>query len=40
LIILIKDKHDQIARGGKREKPSSVIITLFNTPTTVKEIHK
>lgn len=36
----IKDKHDQIKRGGKRDKPSSVIVTLFNAPTTVKEIHK
>lgn len=36
----IKDKHDQIRRGGKRDKSSSVIVTLFNSPTTVKEIHK
>ena len=36
----IKDKHDQIKRGGKRDKPSSVIVTLFNAPTTVKEIHQ
>ncbi len=35
----IKDKHDQINRGGKKDKSSSVIVTLFNTPTTVKEIH-
>ncbi len=36
----IKDKHEQINRGGKRDKPSSVIVTLFNAPTTIKEIHK
>lgn len=36
----IKDKHDQIKRGGKRDKSSSVVVTLFNSPVTVKEIHK
>jgi len=36
----IKEKHDQINRGGKREKPSSVIVTLFSEPKTVKEIHR
>lgn len=36
----IMDKHKQIERGGKSGKPSSVIVTLFNAPTTVKEIHK
>lgn len=36
----IEHKHDQINKGGKREKSSSVIVTLFKTPTTVKEIHK
>lgn len=36
----IKEKHDQIKKGGKKEKSSSVIVTLFKTPTTVKEIHK
>jgi hypothetical protein len=36
----IKDKHAQINRGGKRDKPSSVIVTLFNEPITVKEIHR
>lgn len=35
----IKDKHDQIKRGGKRTEPSSVIVTLFSEPKTVKEIH-
>lgn len=36
----IKDKHEQIKRGGKKDKTSSVVVTLFNAPTTVKEIHK
>jgi hypothetical protein len=36
----IKDKHKQISRGGKKDKVSSVIVTLFKTPTAVKEIHK
>lgn len=35
----IKDKHQQISKGGKRNEPSSVIVTLFSIPTTVKEIH-
>lgn len=36
----IKEKHEQIKRGSKNSKTSSVIITLFNAPITVKEIHK
>lgn len=36
----IKSKHDQINRGGKGDKASSVIVTLFSQPKTVKEIHK
>lgn len=36
----IKDKHEQINRGGKRNESSSVIVTLFSQPKTVKEIHK
>lgn len=36
----IKDKHEQINRGGKRNEPSSVIVTLFSQPKIVKEIHK
>ena len=36
----IKDKHKQIDRGGKRNESSSVIVTLFSQPKTVKEIHK
>ncbi len=36
----IKEKHDQINRGGKREESSSVIVTLFSEPKTVKEIHR
>ncbi len=36
----IKDKHEQIKRGGKKDKSSSVIVTLFKAPTTVKDTHK
>lgn len=36
----VKKKHEQIKKGGKRDKPSSVIVTLFREPKTVKEIHK
>ena len=36
----IKDKHEQIERGGKRNESSSIIVTLFSQPKTVKEIHK
>jgi hypothetical protein len=36
----IKEKHDQIQRGGKSDKASSVIVTLFSEPSTIKEIHK
>jgi len=36
----IKDKHQQINRGGKRNESSSVIVTLFSQPKTIKEIHK
>lgn len=36
----IKDKHEQINRGGKRNESSSVIVTLFSELKTVKEIHK
>jgi len=36
----IKVKHEQVKRGRKKDKPSSVIVTLFKTPTIVKEIHK
>lgn len=36
----IKDKHEQIDRGGKRNESSSVIVSLFSQPKTVKEIHK
>jgi hypothetical protein len=35
----IKDKHKQIVEGGK-ENESSVIVTLFSEPKTVKEIHR
>lgn len=36
----IKDKHNQINRGGKRDQSSSVIVTLFSQPKIVKETHK
>lgn len=36
----IKEKHNQISRGSKREQQSSVIVTLFSEPKTVKEIHR
>ena len=35
----LKDKHAQINRGKKRNEPSSVIVTLFSEPKTIKEIH-
>lgn len=35
----IKIKHDQINKGLKRNENSSVIVTLFSQPKTVKEIH-
>jgi len=40
LIGRIKQKHAQIDAGGKKEKPSSVIVTQFKEPKTVKEKHK
>lgn len=36
----IKGKHNQISRGNKNENNSSVIVTLFSKPITVKEIHQ
>ena len=36
----IKNKHNQINKGGKSDEASSVIVTLFKEPRTVKEIHK
>lgn len=35
----IKIKHDQIRKGKKKDKPSSVIVTLFSQPQIVREIH-
>lgn len=35
----IQVKHAQIKKGGKRDMPSSVIVTLFSTPESVKENH-
>ncbi|MDF2931538.1 MAG: hypothetical protein K0R36_869 [Chryseobacterium sp.] len=40
LINRIKSKHNQINKGSKNNKASSVIVTLFAKPTTVKEIHQ
>lgn len=36
----IKDKHNQINRGSRNNLSSSVIVTLFSQPKTVKEVHK
>lgn len=36
----INIKHKQIDEGGMRDKSSSVIVTLFSQPKTVKETHK
>lgn len=36
----IKVKHEQIKKGGKRNQTSSVIVTLFSGPKTIKEVHK
>ena len=36
----IKIKHAQIIRGGKNDKPSSVVVSLFSQPKTVRETHK
>jgi len=35
----IKDKHEQIKKGGIKTSSSSVIVTLFSEPKTIKEIH-
>ncbi|MEF9477352.1 hypothetical protein OWR28_06105 [Chryseobacterium sp. 1B4] len=40
LVNRIKKKHEQINRGSKKDQASSVVVTLFAKPTTVKEIHK
>ncbi len=36
----IKQKHQQINRGHKKDQPASVVVTLFSQPMTVKETHK
>jgi hypothetical protein len=36
----LKEKHSQIERGGKRNESSSVIVSLFSEPISVKETHK
>ncbi len=35
----IQIKHDQIKKGRKKDKSSSVIVTLFSEPQTVRETH-
>lgn len=35
----IKIKHEQIKKGRKKDRSSSVIVTLFSEPKTVREIH-
>jgi hypothetical protein len=36
----IKRKHEQLDKGGMRGKTSSVVVTLFSQPKTVKQIHR
>ena len=36
----VKTKHDQIKRGSRSDEKSSVIVTLFSQPKTVKETHQ
>lgn len=36
----IKDKHNQISKGNKSGESSSIIVTLFSKPKTVKEFHQ
>lgn len=36
----IKVKHQQIKKGRKKDKSSSVVVTLFSEPKAVREIHK
>lgn len=40
LVGRIKKKHKQIEKGEKSDQVSSIIVTLFNQPKTVKETHK
>ncbi len=35
----INEKHEQIKKGKKCNEPSSVVVTLFQQPITVKELH-
>jgi hypothetical protein len=39
LVGRVKQKHNQITRGSKHNETSSVIVTLFKEPITIKEIH-
>ena len=36
----VKYKHGQIDKGSRKNDPSSVIVTHFKKPITVKEIHR
>jgi len=40
LIGRVKIKHDQINRGTRKDEESSVIVTLFSQPKTIKEVHQ
>jgi hypothetical protein len=40
LVRRLKEKHIQIQKGQKRDQSSSVIVTVFDKPVTVKELHK
>lgn len=35
----VKDKHQQIEKGGNAMSDSSVIVTLFSEPQIIKEVH-
>ncbi|MGQ3012134.1 MAG: hypothetical protein ACT6QS_00370 [Flavobacteriales bacterium] len=36
----ISTKHSQIKKGRQHDKPSSIIVTLFSHPKTIKKEHK
>jgi hypothetical protein len=39
LLNRVRKKHEQINKGTRKDESSSVIITLFSNPATVKELH-
>ena len=39
LLNRVRKKHEQINKGTRKDESSSVIITLFRNPATVKELH-